>query len=75
MSLFLILPSRLSERFLGCNWREEWVVLHEDSALEWYKGHDEEDLLGAIMLKVRKEKEGRGVRRWKKGRGKGRKEV
>ena len=36
-------------------------MLHEDSALEWYKGHDEDDLLGAIMLKVRK-------RRWRRRR-------
>ena len=41
------------ERILGSNWREEWVVLHEDSSLEWYKDHDESDLLGGITLKVR----------------------
>ncbi|XP_069983536.1 uncharacterized protein [Penaeus vannamei] len=43
--------TRYKKRFLGSNWREEWLVLHEDSSLEWYKEHDEADLLGAIVLK------------------------
>ncbi|XP_042885528.1 glycine-rich cell wall structural protein 1.8-like [Penaeus japonicus] len=43
--------TRYKKRFIGSNWREEWAVLHEDSSLEWYKEHDEADLLGAIVLK------------------------
>ncbi|CAL4069398.1 unnamed protein product, partial [Meganyctiphanes norvegica] len=43
--------SRYKKRFIGSNWREEWFVLHEDSALEWYKDQYEEDIAGAIMIK------------------------
>ena len=42
-----------SERILGKNWQKQWIVLHEDSSLEWYQGEDEENFQGGLLLKVR----------------------
>ncbi|XP_065216958.1 uncharacterized protein LOC135843128 [Planococcus citri] len=42
------------KRIFGKNWKEKWVVLHEDSTIAWYKDKHKDKLIspnGTIMLK------------------------
>ena len=45
-SLIIIL-----ERWFGKDWREVYLVLHEDSALMWYNERDDGSPQGGILLK------------------------
>lgn len=39
------------ERWFGKDWREVYLMLHEDSTLNWYQERDESTPLGGILLK------------------------
>ena len=41
----------LSERLFGKAWREEFVVLYEDSSLIWFRDRDRNEPEGGILLK------------------------
>ena len=41
----------LSERLFGKAWREEFVVLYEDSSLIWFRDRDRNEPEGGIFLK------------------------
>jgi hypothetical protein len=41
----------VSERLFGKAWREEFVVLYEDSSLIWFRDRDRLDPEGGIFLK------------------------
>ena len=45
--LFVAIP----ERLFGKAWREEFVVLYEDSSLIWFRDRDRLDPEGGIFLK------------------------
>ena len=40
-----------SERLFGKAWREEFVVLYEDSSLIWFRDRDRNEPEGGILLK------------------------
>ena len=40
-----------SERLFGKAWREEFVVLYEDSSLIWFRDRDRNEPEGGIFLK------------------------
>ena len=40
-----------SERWFGKDWREVYLVLHEDSTLTWYSERGESSPEGGILLK------------------------
>ena len=40
-----------SERWFGKDWREVYMVLHEDSTLMWYSEREDSSPLGGIILK------------------------
>ena len=40
-----------SERLFGKAWKEEFVVLYEDSSLIWFRDRDRNDPEGGIFLK------------------------
>lgn len=41
----------LTERWFGKDWREVYLVLHEDSTLTWYSERGESSPEGGILLK------------------------
>lgn len=41
----------LPERLFGSSWREEWVVLYEDSTLAWYKEKGKGEPEGSVIVK------------------------
>ena len=47
----MILLFLLSERLFGKAWREEFVVLYEDSSLIWFRDRDRNEPEGGIFLK------------------------
>ena len=51
IALTVYIYACFSERLFGKAWREEFVVLYEDSSLIWFRDRDRNEPEGGIFLK------------------------